>query len=240
MPCVVRYSSLLISICLKNILCAEQNLPAESMTVAVGNEVIIQCATDKTPLDGVYMYKKGSNENKHLVFYYYKDGTFNIKEAKYKDRFRVIGIFPKLLAYFSNVTTSDIGVYWCEFNFDENITLGKVTGLFIKIMDSRDNKLQTNMNDTKAVNITESQNNCTENIHVKIVLAVCAVLSLLCVIGFIFVIVKVKGRWGNKKNRPSNEPPDSVYEEMKRSNFDIQPSVRMLINHGYQTTKLFC
>ncbi|KTF73573.1 hypothetical protein cypCar_00048591 [Cyprinus carpio] len=75
--------------------------------------------------------------------------------------------------------------------------------------------------------------------HVKIFLIVCAVmLLLLCITGFIFVILKVKGCWRIKKYRPSNPPSDSVYEEMKRINLDGQPSVRTLINPDYQSIML--
>ncbi len=97
---------------------------------AVGNEIYIQCAIDKTPQDGVYMYKQ-EGASKQEVFYYFKDDTFTPKSPMYKAKIRVDGTFPNLNVTFSNVNTTDIGLYWCEFNMADKITVGKVTWLWI-------------------------------------------------------------------------------------------------------------
>ncbi|KTF83988.1 hypothetical protein cypCar_00042038 [Cyprinus carpio] len=151
MVCVVRYSFLLINICLRSSSWANPMVQVTPLIRAAGNEIIIQCATDKTPQDGVYMYKlEGANKNKQELFYYYKDNTFTTKSTEYKAKVRVDGKIPNL-----NVTISN-----------------------------------------------------------------------------------VQGCWGHKKYRPSNQPSDSVYEEMKRSNVDCPSSVRTFINPDYQSTKL--
>uniref|UniRef100_A0A673HED3 Immunoglobulin V-set domain-containing protein n=1 Tax=Sinocyclocheilus rhinocerous TaxID=307959 RepID=A0A673HED3_9TELE len=230
MTCVVRYNFLLINIFLRSTSWAAAMVQVTPLIRAVGNEVIIQCATDKSPQDGVYMYKKeGASENKQEVFYYYKEKTFPPKSRAYNSKVRVDGAFPNLNATFLNVNTTDIGLYWCEFNLEDKLTVGTFTWLWIE-------KKQEEAKEK------EDKKECPEDIppHVKMFLIVCAAMSLLFIIGFIFVFLKVKGCWGNKKYRPSNLPSDSVYEEMKRNNLDAQPSVRTFINPDYQSTKLLC
>uniref|UniRef100_A0A673G9P7 Uncharacterized LOC107744762 n=1 Tax=Sinocyclocheilus rhinocerous TaxID=307959 RepID=A0A673G9P7_9TELE len=222
MASVVRYSFLLIGIFLRSTSWADSMLQVTSLIGAVGNKIIIQCAADKTPQDGVYLYKLvGASKNEQKVFYYYKDGTFRPISEWCRDKVKVNGTFPNFNVTILNVNATDIGFYWCEFNLEDNISVGKVTWLWIGKSEGKD--------DEKV---------CSEDIHhhVKIFLIVCAVMLLLCIAGFIFVILK--GCWVNKKYRPSNPPSDSVYEEMKRSNLDAQPSVRTLINPDYQSTKL--
>ncbi len=103
-----------------------------SLIGAVGNEIIIQCATDKTPQDGVYMYKQGgASKNKQEVSFYYKDNTFTPKSAMYKAKVHVDGKIPNLNVTFSNVNATDTGLYWCEFNLEDKITVGTVTWLWI-------------------------------------------------------------------------------------------------------------
>ncbi|KAF4112132.1 uncharacterized protein LOC131542665 [Onychostoma macrolepis] len=226
MACDVRYSFLLISICLRSTSWADTMVQVTPLIGAVGNEVIIQCATDKTPQDGVYMYKQeGANKNKQKVFYYYKDDSFTPKSTMYKAKVHVDGKIPNLNAIFSNVNVTDIGLYWCEFNLEDKITVGTVTWLWIE--EKKENKRKE----------TEDNKKCPEDPRVTIIVIVCAVMLLLCIIGFVFVILKVKGCRGNKKYSPSNQPSDSVYEEMKRSNSDGLPSVRTFINPDYQSTK---
>ncbi|KAK2889106.1 hypothetical protein Q8A67_014481 [Cirrhinus molitorella] len=204
---------------------------------ANGNEMIIQCTTDKTPQDGVYMYKQEeASKNEQKVFYYYKDGTFKPKSEWCRDKVKVNGTFPNLNVTILNVNATDIGHYWCEFNWEDKITLGTVTWLRIESVDKKTN----NTGEVERTGKAEGQDYqkvCPEDSHLMI-LVMCAVMSLLCIIGFIFVILKVKGCWGNKKYSPSNPPSDSVYEEMKRSNLDVHPSVRTIINPDYQTIKL--
>ncbi|XP_016107364.1 uncharacterized protein [Sinocyclocheilus grahami] len=224
MACVARSSFLLISICLRSTTWADAMVQVTTLTGAVGNKIIIQCAIDKTPQDGVYMYKQeAASQNKQEVFYYYKDNTFTLKSTMYKSKVHVDGKIPKIYATLSNVNTTDIGLYWCEFNLEDKITVSPVTWLWIV------GKKDTDKEDKKK---------CPEDPHVKIVLIVCGVMLLLCITCFIFVILKLKGCWGNKKYRPSNQPSDSVYEEMKRSNLACPPSVRTFINPDYQSTKL--
>ncbi|XP_016426964.1 uncharacterized protein LOC107754866 [Sinocyclocheilus rhinocerous] len=236
MACVVRYSFLLISICLRITTWADAMVQVTTLTGAVGNKIIIQCAIDKTPQDGVYMYKQEvASKNKQEVFYYYKDNTFTPKSTMYKSKVHVDGKIPNINATFSNVNTTDIGLYWCEFNLEDKITVSPVTWLWIVEKKDNDTGERKREEETKE---KEDKKKCPEVPHVKIVLIVCAVMLLLCITGFIFVILKVKGCWGNKKYRPSNQPSDSVYEEMKRSNLDCPPSVRTFINPDYQSTKL--
>uniref|UniRef100_A0A8C1NAW0 Si:rp71-81e14.2 n=1 Tax=Cyprinus carpio TaxID=7962 RepID=A0A8C1NAW0_CYPCA len=237
MVCVVRYSFLLINICLRSSSWANPMVQVTPLIGAAGNEIIIQCATDKTPQDGVYMYKlEGANKNKQELFYYYKDNTFTTKSTEYKAKVRVDGKIPNLNVTISNVNTTDIGLYWCEFNLEEKITVSRLTWLWI---EKSEGKKEDNTEEKKKdTNEIEDDKKCPEDPHVKIVLIVCAVMSLLCITGFVFVVLKVQGCWGHKKYRPSNQPSDSVYEEMKRSNVDCPSSVRTFINPDYQSTKL--
>ncbi|KAK7155205.1 hypothetical protein R3I93_009986 [Phoxinus phoxinus] len=65
-------------------------------------------------------------------------------------------------------------------------------------------------------------------------------VMLLCINGICCLILKKKGCWGNKKYTPSNQPSESVYEEMKRSNLNAQRTdthVRTYINPDYQSSK---
>uniref|UniRef100_A0A671P683 Immunoglobulin V-set domain-containing protein n=1 Tax=Sinocyclocheilus anshuiensis TaxID=1608454 RepID=A0A671P683_9TELE len=170
----------------------------------------------------VFKCLRSHYKNKQEVFYYYKDNTFTPKSTMYKSKVHVDGKIPNINATFSNVNTTDIGLYWCEFNLEDKITVSPVTWLWIEEEEKEKEK---------------EDKKCPEDPRVKIVLIVCAVMLLLCIPGFIFVILKLKGCWGNKKYRPSNQPSDSVYEEMKRSNLDCPPSVRTFINPDYQSTK---
>ncbi|KAL1272958.1 hypothetical protein QQF64_028820 [Cirrhinus molitorella] len=236
MAYVVRYSFLLINICLR-ISSESQLLKVVTLIGADGNETIIQCATDKTRQDGVYMYRQTKGASKAMqIFYYYMDGTLTLKSQMNKDKVSVDGAFPNLKVTFLNINATDTGVYWCEFNLEEKNTIGTVTWLWIESVDKKTNKTGEVERTGKAEG-QDYQKVCPEDSHLMI-LVMCAVMSLLCIIGFIFVILKVKGCWGNKKYSPSNPPSDSVYEEMKRSNLDVHPSVRTIINPDYQTIKL--
>uniref|UniRef100_A0A9J7Y7Y9 Si:ch211-188c18.1 n=1 Tax=Cyprinus carpio carpio TaxID=630221 RepID=A0A9J7Y7Y9_CYPCA len=237
MAFVATYSFLMISICLRSCSWADEMVQVTPLFGAVGNEIIIQCATDKTPQDGVYMYKEEeANKNKQKLFYYYKDDTFSPKSTMYKTRVHVDGKIPNLNVTFSNLNTTDTGLYWCEFNFEDKITVSTITWLWI---EKSEGKKEDNTEEKKKdTNEIEDDKKCPEDPHVKIVLIVCAVMSLLCITGFVFVVLKVQGCWGHKKYRPSNQPSDSVYEEMKRSNVDCPSSVRTFINPDYQSTKL--
>ncbi|XP_059353752.1 uncharacterized protein LOC132090974 isoform X1 [Carassius carassius] len=241
MASVVRCRFLLISICLRSTSWADSMPQVTSLIGAVGNEIIIQCAADKTPQDGVYLYKQaGASKNKEEVFYYYKDGTLRPKSEWCRDNVKVTGTFPNLNVTILNLKATDTGFYWCEFNLEDTISVGTVTWLWIE--ESVDKK--TNITGKIVTNVEadgeDDKKVCSGDLHhhEKIFLIVCAVmLPLLCITGFIFVILKVKGRRRNKKYRPSNPPSDSVYEEMKRSNLDGQPSVQTFINPDYQSTK---
>uniref|UniRef100_A0A8C1M7E3 Immunoglobulin V-set domain-containing protein n=1 Tax=Cyprinus carpio TaxID=7962 RepID=A0A8C1M7E3_CYPCA len=242
MACFVRYSFLLISICLRSTSWADSMLQVTSLIGAVGNNIIIQCAADKTPQDGVYLYKQeGASKNKQEVFYYYKDGTFSPKSKWCRDKVKVNGTFPNFNVIVLNVKATDIGLYWCEFNLQDKKSVGTVTWLWIEeSVDIKTNKTGEIERKGEAGG-KDDEKVCSGDIHhhVKIFLIVCAVmLLLLCITGFIFVILKVKGCCRIKKYRPSNPPSDSVYEEMRRSTLDGQPSVRTLINPDYQSTKL--
>ncbi|KAL1272952.1 hypothetical protein QQF64_028814 [Cirrhinus molitorella] len=177
MACVVRYSFLLISICLRSISLANSILKVTDVTGAVGDEVIIQCATDKTPQDGVYMYKQTKGASKpEQIFYYYMDNTLTLKS---KIKVSVDGTFPNLKVTFLNVNATDSGIYWCEFNLEEKNTVGTITSLLI-----------------------EKQGEGDKN-DAKIIPSLCAVIALQCIIILIFVSLKVKEC---PKNRPSNHP----------------------------------
>uniref|UniRef100_A0A8C2HQG4 Immunoglobulin V-set domain-containing protein n=1 Tax=Cyprinus carpio TaxID=7962 RepID=A0A8C2HQG4_CYPCA len=174
MAIVVKYSFLLISICLRSTSWADSMLQVTSLIGAVGNNIIIQCAADKTPQDGVYLYKQeGASKNKQEVFYYYNDGTFRPKSEWCRDKVIVNGTFPNFNVTVLNVKATDIGLYWCEFNLQDKKSVGTVTWLWIE---------------------ESVEKVCSGDIHhhVKIFLIVCAVmLLLLCITGFIFVILKV-------------------------------------------------
>ncbi|KTF81790.1 hypothetical protein cypCar_00038864 [Cyprinus carpio] len=75
--------------------------------------------------------------------------------------------------------------------------------------------------------------------HVKIFLhCVCCHAAAAVHHWFHLCDSEVKGCCRIKKYRPSNPPSDSVYEEMRRSTLDGQPSVRTLINPDYQSIML--
>ncbi|XP_059426199.1 uncharacterized protein LOC132160559 [Carassius carassius] len=238
MACVMRYSFLLISICLRSTKGADANVQVTPLIGAVGNEIIVQCATDKTPQDGVYMYKQDlGSKNKKNIFYFYKDKTLTFKKKMYEGKVHVDGNIPNLNATFSNVNPIDIGLYWCEFNFEDKLTVSTHTWLWIeKSVEKKDSDIEER---TTEIETPERVfNKCPEDPNVKLILTVCAFMSLLSIIGFISVILKVKGCWGNKQYSPSNQPSDSVYEEMKRSNSDCPSTVRTFINPDYQSAKL--
>ncbi|XP_052415798.1 uncharacterized protein LOC127960220 [Carassius gibelio] len=232
---VVRYSFLLISICLRSTSWADSMLQVTSLIGSVGNEIIIQCAA-KTPQDGVYLYKQeGASQNKQEVFYYYKDGTFSPKSQWCRDNVKETGTFPNLIVTIFNLNATDTGFYWCEFNFEDTISAGTVTWLWIE------ESVDKNTNETGEIEADgkDDEQVCSGDLHHhwKIFLIVCVVMMpLLCITAFILVILKVKGCWRNKKYRPPNLPSDSVYEEMKRSNLDGQPTVQTFINPDYQST----
>uniref|UniRef100_A0A8C2CR48 Immunoglobulin V-set domain-containing protein n=1 Tax=Cyprinus carpio TaxID=7962 RepID=A0A8C2CR48_CYPCA len=182
MACVATYSFLMISICLRSCSWADEMVQVTPLFGAVGNEIIIQCATDKTPQDGVYMYKQEeANKNKQKLFYYYKDDTFSPKSTMYKTRVHVDGKIPNLNVTFSNLNTTDTGLYWCEFNFEDKITVSTITWLWIE------EKVDEPGEGHKKV--------CPDVPHTKILHFLCAVILLLCIICLVFVILKVRECW---------------------------------------------
>ncbi|XP_026110761.1 uncharacterized protein LOC113084796 [Carassius auratus] len=216
MASLVRYSFLLICICLRSTSWAKSMLEVTSLIGSVGNEIIIQCATAKTPQDGVFLYKQeGASQNKKEVFYYYKDGTLTPKSEWCRDNVRVTGTFPNFNVTILNLKATDIGLYWCEFNFEEKMSISTVTWLWIE------ESVDKNTNKTGEADGKDDEQECSGDLHHlgKIFLIVSAVMMLLCITGFIFVILKVKRFW-RKKYRPSNPPSVSVNEEIFRSNLD--------------------
>ncbi|XP_052415799.1 uncharacterized protein LOC127960221 [Carassius gibelio] len=216
MASLVRYSFLLICICLRITSWAKSMLQVTSLIGAVGNEIIIQCATDKTPQDGVYLYKQeGASQNKQVVFYYYKDGDLSCKSEWCRDNVKVTGTFPNFNITILNLNATDIGLYWCEFNMEEKMSISTVTWLWIE------EPVDKNTNKTGEADGKDDEQVCSGDLHHhwKIFLIVCAVMMPLCITGLIFVILKVKRFW-RKKYRPSNPPSVSVNEEMFRSNLD--------------------
>uniref|UniRef100_A0A8C1LQA1 Immunoglobulin V-set domain-containing protein n=1 Tax=Cyprinus carpio TaxID=7962 RepID=A0A8C1LQA1_CYPCA len=159
-----------------------------SLIGAVGNNIIIQCAADKTPQDGVYLYKQeGASKNKQEVFFYYKDGTFIPKSKWCRDKVKVNGTFPNFNVTVLNVKATDIGLYWCEFNLQDKKSVGTVTWLLIEI----ERKGEAGGKDDEKV--------CSGDILHYVKIIVCAVmLLLLCITGFIFVILKVSTHTNTK------------------------------------------
>lgn len=94
-----------------------------------GHDVTIECATDKSPQDGAYMYKQGESKQQQL-FYFYKENNLTFKTAN-KSKVRVSGALPNLSVTLLHVTAEDIGLYWCDFNLEEKNTVGKFTWLWI-------------------------------------------------------------------------------------------------------------
>uniref|UniRef100_A0A8C1XYY0 Ig-like domain-containing protein n=1 Tax=Cyprinus carpio TaxID=7962 RepID=A0A8C1XYY0_CYPCA len=178
MACVVRYSFLLINICLRSSSWANPMVQVTPLIGAAGNEIIIQCATDKTLRDRVFMYKKEhASKNSQLLFYYYKDDTFTPKSTMYKPKIRVDGKIPNLNVTISNLNTTDNGLYWCEFNLEDKITVSTFTWLLIE------EKVDEPGEGHKKV--------CPDVPHTKILHFLCAVILLLCIICLVFVILKV-------------------------------------------------
>ncbi|XP_051563347.1 uncharacterized protein LOC127446456 isoform X2 [Myxocyprinus asiaticus] len=217
MQCIVRYSLLLISICLSSPSWA--TLQKDTVTVlkgAAGKEITIPCATDKSPQDGVHMFKIDKTE-KQKIFYYYKDGTFS-PETPYKCKVYVSEDLTNLNATFLNLTDSDIGLYWCEFNWEDKINHSSSTWLWV-------------------TEPPDSEKECPKNppYYMMTLLVGCIVIFLLCLITFFYVILKVKGCFEYKKYTPAIQPTDSVYEDMKRSNLDSQATAKSSINPEYQS-----
>ncbi|XP_056315025.1 uncharacterized protein si:rp71-81e14.2 isoform X2 [Danio aesculapii] len=231
MLCVVRCSFLLVLICFSS-LWAATNLKVTQLTRACGKDISIECTTHKSPQNGVYMYKQEKAREPQEIFYFYQDNPQSSVTLSYKQlnnyKVNVRGVLPNLNVTILNVTVTDTGFYWCEFNLEEKITLGNITWLLIE-----------NQGENAVNKSEEIGKDCTEDAipHVKIVLILCTAMSLLCILFFFCVIVKMKGCWRKKMTfTPSNPPSDSVYEEMKRSNLDHQLHARTFINPDYQST----
>ncbi|XDV35940.1 hypothetical protein PO909_005802 [Leuciscus waleckii] len=75
------------------------------------------------------MYKQGESKQQTL-FYFYKENHLTFKTAN-ESKVRVNGKLPNLSVTLLHVTAEDIGLYWCEFNFEEKNTVGKFTWLWI-------------------------------------------------------------------------------------------------------------
>lgn len=95
-----------------------------------GHDVTIECATDKSPQDGVYMYKQEGACKQQQLFYVYKENQPAFKKAN-KSKVSVRGALPNLTVTLLHVTAEDIGLYWCQFNLEEKTTDGKFTWLWI-------------------------------------------------------------------------------------------------------------
>ncbi|XP_051754083.1 uncharacterized protein LOC127514870 [Ctenopharyngodon idella] len=217
MPYVLRYSFLLISICIRSMSCEV----SVQVLKASGHDIIIECATDKIPQDGVYMYKQeAAAKERQEIFYCYKPDIVTHKTMS-KSKVSVRGALPNLNVTLLHVTAEDNGLYWCEFNMEEKTTLGKFTWLWI---DEKEKECPE-----------ECLKECPQNaLSLVMILILCAVglLSIACII---YMIQKCCS--GKRNYKPSNVPSDSVYEEMKRSNLDTQPNVRTFINPDYQSSK---
>lgn len=96
----------------------------------IGDDIFIECAVDKTPQDGVYMYKQGAANKQQEIFYFYKTNHLTYKTMN-ESKVRVSGPLTNLTVTLLHVTAGDIGLYWCEFNLEEKNTLGKFTWLWI-------------------------------------------------------------------------------------------------------------
>ncbi|NP_001091729.1 uncharacterized protein LOC100002239 precursor [Danio rerio] len=227
---VVRCSFLLVLICLRS-LRAATNLKVTQITRARGKHISIECTTHKSSQNGVYMYKQERAREPQEIFYFYQETpqSITLTYKQMNNKVIVSGVLPNLNVTILNVTVTDTGFYWCEFNLDEKITLGNITWLLIE-----ENQGGNAVNKSKEIG-----KECTEDAipHVKIILILCTAMSLVCFLFFFCVIVKMKGCWRKKMTfTQSNPPSDSVYEEMKRSNLDPQSNVRTFINPDYQST----
>ncbi|XP_051996657.1 uncharacterized protein LOC127653882 isoform X2 [Xyrauchen texanus] len=170
---VVRYSLLLINFCFRSP--SSATMLKDTVTVlkeAAGKEITIPCATDESPQNGVYMYKQDETEKK-LLFYFYKGGNFTLKNLA-MGKVILNGTLPNLNATFLNLTGSDIGLYWCEFNFEDKIKHSCATWLYV----------------TETTVEKECPEN-PENYYMMILLIGCVIIFLLCLITFFCVILKV-------------------------------------------------
>ncbi|XP_067314281.1 uncharacterized protein [Pseudorasbora parva] len=230
MPCVVRCSFLFISICIGSMSCAT---PVVKVIRDSGGDIVIECATDETLQDGVYMYKQQGAKEPQILFYFYKPKTFTFKRMN-ESKAIISGEFPKFKITLLNATAEDIGLYWCEFNLEEKTTVGSFTWLWIGKCVLH--FIFMSLKEEKEKEREEEEKHCPEDTRVKISFILCAAMSLLCFIGFFCMFLKMKDCRRNRKYIPSIPPSDSVYEEMKRSN--LEPSVRTFINPDYQSAKL--
>ncbi|CAM4623757.1 unnamed protein product [Leuciscus chuanchicus] len=164
---VVKYIFLLISICIRSMSWAATVVQGMNMLIKPsGHDVTIECTTDKSPQNGVYMYKQGESKQQTL-FYFYKENHLTFKTAN-ESKVRVNGELPNLSVTLLHVTDEDIGLYWCEFYLDERNTVGKFTWLWI-------------------------EKDCPEDTLpiVEIILIVSAVMLLVFISGICCMIMKV-------------------------------------------------
>ncbi|XP_048029387.1 uncharacterized protein LOC125257022 isoform X2 [Megalobrama amblycephala] len=219
---VLKYSFLLISICIRSMSWAATSV---QVIKGPGHDIIIECSADKTPQDGVYMYKQGEASKQQEIFYFYKPKHLTYKTMN-ESKVSVIGELPNLTVTLLNVNAEDSGLYWCEFNLEEKTTLGMYTWLWIEKEKEKECP-------------KECPNECSQEHLVstpRMMIILCAVVAgFLWILGIIYMIRK--GCSGKKKQKPSNVPSDSVYEEMKRSNLDARPNVRTFVNPDYQSSK---
>ncbi|XP_056315814.1 immunoglobulin V-set domain-containing protein [Danio aesculapii] len=215
MLCIVKYSFLLVMICLRSSLLAATYLRVTELTGAWGKDITIECTTHKSPQHGVYMYRQERESKLKEIVYLYKDSTLTYKEIN-KYKINVKTAFPNLNVTIKNVTLSDAGLYWCEYNYEEKITLSKSTLLWIDtVPDPGTVCPRPECPDTYSYGI--------------IIIILCAVVGLLCFFGFYYVIQK--RCVGKEKLTPPNHSSPPVYEEMNRSNLS---NTRSLINPDYQ------
>ncbi|XP_039547334.1 uncharacterized protein si:rp71-81e14.2 isoform X2 [Pimephales promelas] len=226
---VLRYCFLLINVCIRSMSswATTVEIDFDIVIKSSGHNVTIECATDKLPQDGVYMYKQEGASKAQELFYFYKGINLTYKKAN-EFKVSVIGPFPNLIVTLLNVTVEDTGLYWCKFNLEDKPTVGKFTWLWIE--KEKEKEKEKGKEKGKEKDCPEDED------HLKIFI-LCAVM-LLCITGGICcLILKKKGCWRNKKYKPSNPPSESVYEEMKRSNLNAQPCSRTFINPDYQSSK---
>lgn len=198
-------------ICLKSSSLAATYL--KELTGALGKDTTIEC-TNKPDQHGVYMYRQERASKLKEIVYLYKDNTLTYKEIK-ESKIRVSTAFPNLNVTILNATLDDAGLYWCEYNKEERITLSNITLLWIDtVPDPSPLCPRPECPDTYS--------------YVIIIFILCAAVGLLCFFGFYSVIRK--RCMGKKQFTPSNQFSVPVYEEMNRSNLS---NARSLINPDY-------
>ncbi|KAL6455745.1 hypothetical protein MHYP_G00355960 [Metynnis hypsauchen] len=189
------------------------------LSARVGEKATVQCTTLKTPQDGVYMYQQLGTDEKALT-YLYKDGTFTPRQA-FKGRLETNYKLETFEVSILNVTTKDIGVYWCVFNKED------------KNFDSIEKTLLMVSGKEKECDEKEEKKQENTTLALIIVCVGAAFLMMFATIILLWLIPRMKRCCERGNFAPPRSAADGVYEDMRGRRL---PVAHLLINPAYQTS----